>query len=86
MKRGRIIVGATVIGHFFIDSNGKISGQIEEDLSMLMFNSRRAILSKPGDSLEEVIQRVSQCGLLVGLDYPSPYAAEMIGKYTDRKA
>lgn len=53
---------------------------------MLMFNSRRAILSKPGDSLEEVIQRVSQCGLLVGLDYPSPYAAEMIGKYTDRKA
>jgi hypothetical protein len=87
MKRGRIIVGATVVGYFTIDNNGNISGHIEEDLSTVLFNSRRAILSKAGDSLEEVIRRVSEHGLLVGLDYPSPYAAGTIGKaMEDHKA
>lgn len=78
MHRGRITIGASIVGSFDVDGND-LHVHFDHD-AHLRLNKKVSIVFTDGCSLEEAIDRVSALGLTLSLDYPSVYAVGGAGK------
>jgi hypothetical protein len=86
VKQGRIIVGGTEVGSFMVDGDG-IQVNFYPD-AVVRLRHRKGAEKLVDCTLEKAIQIVSDANLVLGLDYPSEYAAEIkiVDVYLDHKA